>query len=359
MNTRTSFLLVALLVGVCCAVRCQELPALPEPVLAIQRCFPQATVRLLPEVRFDGEITPAPLILSEFYPREIATISPDGRRLFFMRELEGENGVPRLQSYFLDLTTGEASLTKMLEDWEVEPLFLYRVVWDPVEPAYLYAMRLDGMNDDESDDDFLYSIWGIHVETLAGAPILPTGATKLWDITPDGQYLLFDRWNGDLVHPALYSLETHTWTPQILLRTQQLEDLKFAWPIYAPNGELVAGFTKPYGSIDGLAVMDPRTSRLAQVFTEHQTWLSIPNGLPNLNGGAFAWLPDSAGLLVNMRSSGDDETEIIWKVGINGEASAITSGVRVITNSQNGRHWLLQHDQQFYVMTVEDESPEE
>jgi len=48
MNTRTSFLLVALLVGVCCAVRCQELPALPEPVLAIQRCFPQATVRLLP-----------------------------------------------------------------------------------------------------------------------------------------------------------------------------------------------------------------------------------------------------------------------------------------------------------------------
>ena len=51
-----------------------------------------------------------------------------------------------------------------------------------------------------------------------------------------------------------------------------------------------------------------------------------------------------------------------WKVGINGEASAIASGVSVNTNSQNGRYWLLMQgrywgDQQFYIITVDNTSP--
>jgi len=117
MNTRIPFLLLALLVGVCCAAPCQDFPALPEPVLAVQRCFLQATVRLLPQMRYDGEIvfwqfTPFPPEYA-FYP---STISPDGKRLFFIRELE-DGG---LQSYFVDLTTGEASLAKMPDQQPVE-----------------------------------------------------------------------------------------------------------------------------------------------------------------------------------------------------------------------------------------------
>jgi len=44
-------------------------------------------------------------------------------------------------------------------------------------------------------------------------------------------------------------------------------------------------------------------------------------------------------------------------VGINGQASPIASNIKVVANSQNGRHWLL-YDYQFYVMTVDATSPE-
>jgi len=98
MNTRVSFLIVALLVGACCAARCQELPALPDPVLAVQRHFPQATVRLLPEVRYndDIEFQPFTLFLSR-YSYETSTISPDGKRVFFHRLQSWDSGY---QSFF-------------------------------------------------------------------------------------------------------------------------------------------------------------------------------------------------------------------------------------------------------------------
>jgi len=141
MNTRISFLLAALLFGACCAVRCQDLPALPEPVLAVQRCFPQATVRLLPEVRFEGEIvTLGPV-------GWFSSISPDGRRLFLFQLPSSKDRV--LQSYFLDLTTGELSLAKMLDqnpvkaNWTDSFPYMSIGVWDPVEPAYLYAQIVD------------------------------------------------------------------------------------------------------------------------------------------------------------------------------------------------------------------------
>jgi len=96
--------------------------------------------------------------------------------------------------------------------------------------------------------------------------------------------------------------------------------------------------------------MDFTTDRLAQVFNENQALFAVSyEGVRPCLGYVCTWLPDSAGLLVNMDTAG---TYTIWKVGINGEASAIASAVTVIANSQNGRHWLLQHDQQFYVMTV-------
>ena len=113
MNTRRSFLLLALLIWACCAARCQEPPALPESVLALQRCFPQATVRPLLEVRDNGEIVPLVALL-------FATISADGRRVFAIRVSEGEDGGFQFQSSFLDLTTGELSLAKMSDKQPLE-----------------------------------------------------------------------------------------------------------------------------------------------------------------------------------------------------------------------------------------------
>ena len=88
MNTRISFLIVALLV-VCGAARCQEPPALPESVLAVQRCFPQATVRLLPEVRYNDEIVSLGTLSSNS-----SKISADGRRLFFSEHWTLAGGNP-------------------------------------------------------------------------------------------------------------------------------------------------------------------------------------------------------------------------------------------------------------------------
>jgi len=252
--------------------------------------------------------------------------------------------------YFLDLATGEASLAKM-QDQDVTSPYLFWGAWDPVEPAYMYAMIPDSLND---DDIMEFSLWRVHSETLVGTPILPSGNYGLSDITPDGRYLLVYRWDEDF-HPSLYSLETHTWTPI------PEEDILYNWPTYAPNRELLAGFT--YDLIPDLnptlAIRDVAISRVAQVFHANQALFSVPPGAhPDFSGGP-TWLPDSAGLFVNMRSTGDDGTEIIWKVGIKGDANPIANGVSVRAHSQNGRHWLLQHEQQFYVMTVDDTAPEE
>ena len=75
---------------------------------------------------------------------------------------------------FLDLTTGEASLAKMPDQQQLEygeELLPYIVtgVWDPVEPAYLYAMIPERI----IDDDIACSVWRIHVETLVGTPNTP------------------------------------------------------------------------------------------------------------------------------------------------------------------------------------------
>ena len=211
----------------------------------------------------------------------------------------------------------------------------------------------------------------INVKTLVGTPILPSDASELFDITPDGRYLLFDRWDDETGRlPPLYSLEMHTWTPLPA-------DITLAMQTYAPNGELIAGFTDTQKQGTVLAIMDFTTDRLAQVFNQNQALFFIPPGTRPYLRGAPTWLPDSAGLLVNMLSDGtstvwevgiDGEISLrrvlviaplltIWKVGINGEASAIASGVYVVANSQNGRHWLL-YDYQFYVMTVDATSPE-
>ena len=357
MNIRISFLIVALLVGVCGAARCQDLPPLPEPVLAVQRCFPQATtVRLLPEMRYNDEIY-TPQLLELFNPQfETPRISPDGKRLFFHRGLEDR----RWQSYFLDLTTGQLSLAKMRDqqpvDYGGEPLhYIDDGVWDPVEPAYLYVVIFERAID---NDRVLYTVCRMNVETLVGTPILPPGHYGLRDITPDGRDLRVYRRDEDY-RPYLYSLETHTWTPLP-------EDMTLAWPIYAPNGELVAWCTEPPDPVV-LAIRDVTTDRLAQVFNENQALFSLPHGSTPLLIGVPTWLPDSAGLLVNIvpiKEDGaniivEDDANTIWQVGINGEAAAIATGVAVIANSQNGRHWLLQHEEQFYVMTVDDTAPEE
>jgi len=135
--------------------------------------------------------------------------------------------------------------------------------------------------------------------------------------------------------------------------------MMLAMRTYAPNGELVAGFTNTQGQPTVLAIRDVMTDRLAQVFNQNQVLFSVPPGArPDLIGTP-TWLPDSAGLLVNIVSLGDNSFNTIWHVGINGEARPIASGVAVVANSQNGRHWLLQHGQQFYVIAVGDESPEE
>ena len=347
MNMRAPFLIVALLLGVCYAARCQDLP---EPVLAVQRCFPQATVRLLPEVRYHGEVAPVTLTPSptnSSYGTE--TISPDGRRLFVVRALEPYG----YQSYFLDLTTGQLSLAKMPDQQLIElggimPLpYIQMGVWDPVEPAYLYAMRLDHATD---EGDKLQSVWRIHVETLLGTPILPTSHDALYDITPDGRYLLVYPYGDGIDQPYLYSLETHTRTPL------PEKDMPYVRRTYAPNGELLAGFT--YISPNTvLTIMDLQTDRLAQVFNQNQALFSLPHGTcPALVSRVNpTWLFNSTGLFVNIESI-DADSNTIWQVGINGEARAIASGVSVIANSQNGRHWLLQHGQRFYVMTVDDTS---
>jgi len=361
MNMHISFLvMVALLLGVCGAARCQDLP---ESVLALQGCFSQATtVRPLPEVRYTGEIAPAPWTLSAWYPREISTISPDGRQLFFVRELKGADGVLRLQSYFLDLTTGEASLAKMpdqqqLQDGEMLFPYIGMGAWDPLEPAYLYAEIPEYITDDY---DIFSTIWRLNVETLVWTPVLPPIDIRLYNITPDGQYLLFYHVDEAMTsYPALYCLETHTWTQL------PAEDVPYvSMPAYAPNGAWLAGFASPPGSPQGLpavlAVRDLPTDRQALVFHANQALFSVPQGThPSFSYLSPTWLPDSAGLFVNVapvfeHTNSLDSTYTIWRVGVNGEAVAIASDIEVIANSQNGRYWLLQHEQRLYVMAVDD-----
>jgi len=264
------------------------------------------------------------------------------------------------QSYFLDLTTGEVSLAKVpgqqlakLDDGTLLP-YIAIGVWDPLEPAYLYAMRTDY----DEELDYVSSIWRIQVETLVGTQILPPDSDGLYSITPDGQNLLAYRWDeeeGDR-HPARYSPERHTWTP--------LPEYMHALHTYAPNGELVAGF--PYArawNTTVLAIMNLATARLVNAVNP----TALPHGEEQKYPcflGAPTWLFNSAGVLVNVEftiesTEGDLTEHTIWHVGINaGEVSAIATGVIVIANSQNGRHWLLQHGQQFYVMAVDDTSSE-
>jgi len=265
------------------------------------------------------------------------------------------------QSSFLDLTTGHLTLAKMPDQQLVElngSPFPYIIdgVWDPVEPADLYAVKTDHITDDRQA---FYSLWRMNVETLVGTQLFPLGTNDLCDITPDGRYLLFDRWNEGINSPSRYSLETHTWTPL------PEEEMLYRWRTYAPNGELLAGVTIAQEEQENsvLTIRDLSTDRLAQVFNPNQTWFTVPHGARNLMG-APTWLPDSAGLLVNTLSSGNYGTNTIWQVGVNGEACAIASGVTVIANSQNGRYWLLRQgeywqEQQFYIMALEDTSPEE
>jgi len=184
----------------------------------------------------------------------------------------------------------------------------------------------------------------------------------LCDITPDGHYLLFDSCVEEgIYHPCLYSLEAHTWTP--LPEDMTLaEEMEYGiMRTLSPNGELVAGFRYDLEQENtALTIMDVTTDRLLPAFNQNQVLFVVPHGSYPLITGAPTWLFNSAGLFVNIRPLDADMTEnTIWHVGINGEARPIASGVAMLANSQNGRHWLLQHDQQFYVMAVEDEAPEE
>jgi len=391
MNTRVwlSFLIVALLLLVfrtarreepsalpapALAVQREDLPALPEPLLALQRCFPRATIRPLPAMRYyDDEIIPLRLSSSG-----ASAISADGKRLFFTESWKsGEEW--KHQSLFLDLTTGEVSIAKMRDQQPVEydgrPLsYMSSGVWDPVEPAYLYATILDYISDDAKNA--LCSIWRMNVETRVATQILPPGRYNLSNITPDGRYLLCCRYVEGGPYFSRYSLEMHTWTPP----PTGMDGLH----TYAPNGELVAGVKSTLSAQDvqaskdatargvsvaifpdtALTIRNLTTNRLAEVFDEKQAMSSVPPGARPELIGAPTWLPDSAGLLVNMRHSiGNNVINNIWQVGINGEAAVIAAGVSVIANSQNGRHWLLLRGswdgQQFYVMTMDDTAPEE
>jgi len=291
---------------------------------------------------------------------DLSTISPDGKRLFFVGNLEEDGG---RQSYFLDLTTEEVRLAKMPDQQQLkygEKLLPYIVhgVWDPLEPAYLYAEIPERIIMNDYGNDIEYNVFRIHAETLVGTPILPPSTDDLCDITPDGRYLLFDSWDGEegINHPSRYSLETHTWTPL------PDEDMWYAsMRTYAPNGELLAGFTNTENA-DVLVIRDLPTDRQALVFNAKQALFSVPQGMRPALICTPRWLPDSAGLFVNILPMGRDVTYTTWQVGINGEAAAIASDVCVITNSQNGRYWLLKQgrfwgEQQLYIITVDDAAP--
>jgi len=194
----------------------------------------------------------------------------------------------------------------------------------------------------------------MNVETLAGTQIFPPGNIAFLNITPDGQYLRCNRWDDKEKgnEPYRYSLETHTWTP--------LPAGMLLSP-YAPNGELLAMFTSTRkgddhrGPSTALAIMNVTTNRLDRVFDPRSAVPDVEDPPPVIVG-APAWLFNSAGVFVNVRSYRTGIAEhTIWQAGANGEAAAVATGVTVIANSQNGRYWLLEHGQQLYVMTVDTE----
>ena len=290
-------------------------------------------------------LTISPSVASN-HPLPVGELSPDGRRLLTL--LREDSIHPQQRICLTDLTTGGQQMLPATT--AISPRSTVDVAhWDPCDAEYvIYSLLTPAIDQPGKAEET--AIWREDVHGKYRQCLL--AHYRLIMPIPDGKLLLV----ADAEKKYTITLSD--------LHQPQYTFIPAGADLFAPNGKLLFGFNRQFQEFKGYYIVYRRGiddnrpyydlnpgSLLAPIFSPSQLIFSFAaKSDADLKVNAFAWLPDSSGLLIDVYdSTSKPEVHQIWWLKINSETQPLTkSNITLVGASTNGRYWLFHDDNQTY-----------